>query len=491
MLTSIPTQFNPQSNNCKNSFFFSKELLFKRKLTNITRLLLIMLTSISFSQDVDHPWHFNIGMNALDIYPTNPNASQPLAPQGALFEEFFNVSDHWSIGGPTVSLSRLIKNDFSVGLRGSVGILKKIDENANVNFPYFSADLFLKKTFLSKKTISPFATLGFGYSSFDYDNSRALNLTSKNLSQTFSGGLGIDIRLSDIFGIDLQTVYKNPYQAKGVKHFIHQFGFYYAFGVKDTDGDGVYDVKDNCPDVPGLKEFAGCPDTDEDGIPDTEDNCPNLAGLLELEGCPDQDGDGIADNEDNCPDEPGTLENNGCPDSDEDGLIDSEDNCPNEKGAIDNDGCPWPDSDGDGITDNEDKCPEEVGAIENDGCPFLTEEVVCSINDLCKKIYFAHDSYKIQGELNFETLNKIRDLLDDYPKGIFVIEGHTSSDGSADYNQRLSENRAAAVANYLIENGIDKNRLESIGYGETKPVHENDTRSGRSKNRRVVFRPMN
>ena len=61
----------------------------------------------------------------------------------------------------------------------------------------------------------------------------------------------------------------------------------------------------------------------------------------------------------------------------------------------------------------------------------------------------------------------------------------------SEYNQRLSENRAAAVENYLIENGIDKNRLESIGYGETKPVYENDTRSGRAKNRRVVFKCMN
>ena len=210
-----------------------------------------------------------------------------------------------------------------------------------------------------------------------------------------------------------------------------------------------------------------------------------------MEGCPDQDGDGIADNEDNCPDESGSIENNGCPDSDEDGLIDSEDNCPNEKGAIDNDGCPWPDSDGDGITDNEDKCPEEVGTIENGGCPFLTEEVVSKINDLCSEIYFTSDSYVIQGEQNFKTLRKIRDILNDNPKGIFVIEGHTSSDGSSEYNQRLSENRAAAVENYLIKNGIDKNRLESIGYGETKPVHENDTRSGRAKNRRVVFKCMN
>ena len=210
-----------------------------------------------------------------------------------------------------------------------------------------------------------------------------------------------------------------------------------------------------------------------------------------MEGCPDQDGDGIADNEDNCPDESGSLENNGCPDSDEDGLIDSEDNCPNEKGAIDNDGCPWPDSDGDGITDNEDKCPEEVGTIENGGCPFLTEEVVRTINILSSEIYFASDSYEIKGKLNYQSLIEITKILKENPEGKLVIEGHTSSEGLSEYNQRLSENRAAAVENYLIENGIDKNRLESIGYGETKPVHKNDTRSGRAKNRRVVFKRMN
>tara|TARA_B110000259_G_scaffold164942_1_gene191403 strand:- start:1260 stop:1475 length:216 start_codon:yes stop_codon:yes gene_type:complete len=57
-----------------------------------------------FSQDVDHPWHFNIGLNAIDIYPANPDASQPLTPQGALFEEFFNsVITGISVGRLSVS----------------------------------------------------------------------------------------------------------------------------------------------------------------------------------------------------------------------------------------------------------------------------------------------------------------------------------------------------------------------------------------------------
>jgi hypothetical protein len=69
---------------------------------------------------------------------------------------------------------------------------------------------------------------------------------------------------------------------------------------KDTDGDGIYDKDDACPEVAGLKEFNGCPDTDGDGI-HSADACPDVFGLAALNGCPDTDGDGIADN-DACPD---------------------------------------------------------------------------------------------------------------------------------------------------------------------------------------------
>jgi hypothetical protein len=69
---------------------------------------------------------------------------------------------------------------------------------------------------------------------------------------------------------------------------------------KDTDGDGIFDKDDACPDVAGLKEFNGCPDTDGDGIQDSADSCPDVAGLAALNGCPDTDGDGIADKDDEC-----------------------------------------------------------------------------------------------------------------------------------------------------------------------------------------------
>ena len=85
-------------------------------------------------------------------------------------------------------------------------------------------------------------------------------------------------------------------------------------------------------------------DTDGDGIVDVNDSCPETAGPIEGSGCPDSDGDGLYDNEDECPDEPGNAENNGCPlvDADGDGVLDGFDDCPNEPGPAQYNGCPSP-----------------------------------------------------------------------------------------------------------------------------------------------------
>jgi len=141
-------------------------------------------------------------------------------------------------------------------------------------------------------------------------------------------------------------------------------------GCPDTDGDGIPDKDDDCPDEPGLPEFRGCPDTDGDGIPDKDDECPDEAGLPEFNGCPDRDGDGIPDHLDACPDAPGPVEYDGCPDTDGDGVLDYLDECPEIPGPVENQGCPWPDTDGDGVLDKDDKCPNIPGPKENDGCPY-------------------------------------------------------------------------------------------------------------------------
>jgi outer membrane protein OmpA-like peptidoglycan-associated protein len=173
----------------------------------------------------------------------------------------------------------------------------------------------------------------------------------------------------------------------------------------DKDGDGVPDLDDACPELPGLPEFGGCPDADGDGVPDAEDGCPQLPGPKETQGCPiardtdadgtpddidrcpldpedkdqfqdedgcpdaDNDGDGIVDKADACPGEAGPIENRGCPvlDRDADGVPDPEDRCPDVAGLKQHAGCP--DADGDGVTDAEDRCPQQPGPVENGGCP--------------------------------------------------------------------------------------------------------------------------
>ena len=154
-------------------------------------------------------------------------------------------------------------------------------------------------------------------------------------------------------------------------------------GCPDTDGDGIIDQRDSCVTVPGEAKFNGCPDRDKDDIEDKLDNCPDEAGLAEFMGCPDRDGDKIMDKEDACPDQAGPKETKGCPDRDRDGVLDSEDLCPDKPGPADHKGCP--DTDGDGIYDNEDKCVEEFGPQDNFGCPYgdLDKDGVYDKEDRC------------------------------------------------------------------------------------------------------------
>jgi long-chain fatty acid transport protein len=261
-------------------------------------------------------------------------------------------------------------------------------------------------------------------------------------------------------------------------------GLNFNLGGKDTDGDGVKDKDDLCPEVAGLEQFNGCPDSDGDGIQDSKDACPDEAGLAEFNGCPDSDGDGFPDKEDLCPDVAGLEQFNGCPDTDGDGVMDSKDECPNEAGPIENKGCPVIDTDGDGIADKDDKCPNVFGVAENYGCPMVTEEVQKQITDLARAIYFntGKESFTNETSVRLDGINKI---LTEYPNSKFVVEGHTDSTGSDKINKALSQKRADAVMNFLISNGFPKENIRAIGYGSSKPLGDNNTKKGRQENRRV------
>jgi len=441
---------------------------------NLSRLLLAMLFVLAYSnanaQDKNNPWQITIAANAVDFYPTGEDA-----PLGDMFDEYFNVTDHWNIlpSLSSISVSKYLGSGFSLGVAGS---LNKIDSwgDASVDdLSYYGVDGTIKYNFLEGTTIDPYLGVGGGYTWVDEIGAGTVN-----------GTVGLNIWFSENVGLTFQSAYKHAFEDYLSTHFQHTAGISIKFGGTDTDGDGIYDKDDACPDVPGIEAFNGCPDTDGDGIEDSKDACPNEAGPAELNGCPDSDGDGVADKDDNCPSVAGLKALKGCPDADGDGVTDADDNCPNVAGPAANKGCPWPDTDGDGVLDKDDKCPDVKGTVANNGCPEVSEEVQKTLNAYAKTILFdtGKSSIKKQSE---GVLADIIKILKEYPNSKFTVEGHTDSVGSEASNQKLSDARALSVKQYLVEHGIDEFRLSSMGYGESKPIDTNATSKGRANNRRV------
>ena len=174
-------------------------------------------------------------------------------------------------------------------------------------------------------------------------------------------------------------------------------------------------------------------------------------------------------------------------DVDSDGVLDRDDDCVDQAGEAKNKGCPWPDKDNDGVPDDKDNCPEEVGTQENNGCPIVPSKFTEFIESDKNNILFTVSSSQLDSDAKF-TLNSVKTLLDFYTKTSITIEGYASTDGSIDYNQKLSEERAMEIKNYLVSNNIAPERLNIIGYGESRPVANNSTTYGRAKNRRAQIK---
>ncbi len=256
----------------------------------------------------------------------------------------------------------------------------------------------------------------------------------------------------------------------------------------DRDKDGVYDVDDKCPDVAGVASNKGCPsDKDGDGINDADDKCPDVKGVAANKGCPaDRDGDGVYDTDDKCPDVKGVASNKGCPaDRDGDGVTDADDKCPDVAGTVADKGCPA-DRDGDGVYDKDDKCPDVKGLVSNGGCPEMKAEDKKVLDLAVKNINFETSKAVITKE-SFKILDQVADILTRYNYYSVAIDGHTDNQGNDASNLTLSKNRAKACHDYLVSKGIASSRMKHEGYGETKPVSTNDTAEGRRQNRRVEF----
>ncbi|PHI21867.1 hypothetical protein CEQ90_00850 [Lewinellaceae bacterium SD302] len=266
----------------------------------------------------------------------------------------------------------------------------------------------------------------------------------------------------------------------------NQAGPVTTLGCPDTDGDGIADKDDKCPAIAGTSAYMGCPDTDGDGIADPDDGCPEQAGPESNNGCPvtDRDGDGVPDAEDKCPNEAGLLTLMGCPDFDGDGIADRDDDCPRVAGLAKMNGCP--DTDGDGVTDRDDKCPKQAGPATNQGCPEITVEDQETIDFAIQNINFETASATLTAESR-SVLDRVEDILRRYPGYMLAIGGHTDSVGSAESNQKLSNRRAESVYTYLVGKGIIAARMSYAGFGETMPIADNRYKDGREQNRRVTL----
>ena len=382
---------------------------------------------------------------------------------GARFGYF--LTNAWSLEGSLQRLDSKTDADSSLGVSDFDLAIKSFRLNVLYNF-------------MPGKTLRPFATAGAGREKIDTDSGGDSDIG-------YNLGGGIRWYLGQYFGVrldgryvslDVEDLDQRQGNLEATVGLLWSFGGAAAAAPADGDGDGVADKKDKCPDTPaGARvDERGCPiDTDGDGVADGIDACPQTPSgqKVDATGCPpDTDKDGVIDEKDACPDTPqgAPVDERGCPrDTDGDGVPDHQDRCPNTPAgsAVDAVGCPPPPPP-----------PEPPKAA-----PLFTAEKKALV---LEGVTFATNNAQLTGDSS-AMLNQVAESLRDWPDVRVEIGGHTDSQASDAYNQKLSQARAEAVKTYLVGQGIAADRLTAKGYGEKKPIADNKTADGRARNRRV------
>ncbi|TWP25155.1 OmpA family protein [Apibacter muscae] len=396
-----------------------------------------MIASTVFAQNTTDKWYIGIGSHAVDYTSVR-----------GVFDGYFDTKDYsFTFPLSKLTVARSIAKNWAVDMQVSLGEVDNKRMNIQDEF-FVLAGLGLRYSPLSEsktmKWLDPYVRVGANYHKYSYDGIKIDEnhpyvsydndynpekehvlrgkFTGKDNMFVLNGGVGINFWIVKNFGINIESQYNwVTNQSTDYSNFFqHSASLIFKFGAKkpevieevivisDRDGDGIPDDQDRCPDTPGLAQFQGCPDTDGDGIPDIDDRCPNEAGLAEFQGCPDTDGDGIPD--------------------------------------------------------VDDQCPTQYGPKENNGCPYTFEIVT----EKLKNINFQFNSAKLTEE-SLPLVKDAADMLNDrsFEGQKFYVDGYTDRVGSAAVNLRISKQRAQAVLDELVKDGVAKDRLTARGFGKT------------------------
>lgn len=307
-----------------------------------------------------------------------------------------------------------------------------IDANSLIQFKMNNGRVLSENAFLA-----PYLTTGIG-----------LNSIRNKTAIYFPAAIGMRMRLSENLSFNLESMYKQSL-GRRYQHITHSVGIVFSVPTQQKEQPTPEENLENEETSPMIatKTVITRPvrgiDTDRDGIPDEEDTCPDVMGLIQFGGCPPvaaaPEDEPIAA-EDAFGIDPATLEQ-----------------------------AP--------VATN--RAAKESIEIDQEDADFLSFAV--------QNIYFEPNSNELKPE-SFPVLDKIAEILEKYPDAHLSITGHTDAVGDEKGNLVLSIKRAFQVKYYLVnEKGIRLSRIDSDGYGEQKPISDNDSVEGRSLNRRVEF----
>lgn len=310
--------------------------------------------------------------------------------------------------------------------------------------------------------VIPLAKFGAGYENLS-------DIYSGNANSLFGDvGIGAKVPLSQNIALKAEALYMLKFNDfRWDNNFAVLAGLNIAFGViKNRVSDEVQ------PQVQVQEE--GQPVQEEQIVEETSEVAVVPPPVL------DDDHDGVPNDADKCPHShpDAAVDTNGCElDSDGDGVIDYFDRCPNTPAGtkVDEKGCVL-DSDNDGVIDAQDRCPDtpEGQSVNEDGCPKTVN----------LHITFENNSATIDAA-SMPNIEKVVEFMQRNKNYDIVIVGYTDSRGKASYNKKLSQKRADAVRNILIEKGVDASRISALGKGESDPIADNATVEGRAQNRRI------